>query len=64
MRAKVTKRGVLIPRKHLNGIRQVEIRKENNGILVVPVSDNPILQLGRRPISSVDDASEFHDHYV
>lgn len=64
MRAKVTKQGVLIPRKHFKGIRQVEIRRARNGILVVPIADDPILQLGRRPVSSVKDASESHDRYV
>ncbi len=49
----------------LTGIEEVEIRKEGNLIVVVPVSDDPILQLGAHPIAdSVEDASENHDAYI
>ena len=66
MKTRVTSRGVLIPKRLLEGIDEVEIRKENNLILVVPVtSEDPILELGKQPImADVTDASENHDRYL
>lgn len=65
MKTKVTEQGVLVPKKFFKGIKEVEIRKENNLVVVVPVTDDPILQLGRRPVSDdLEDASENHDEYV
>jgi hypothetical protein len=65
MKTKVTGRGVIIPKKFLKGIKEVEIRKENNLVLVVPIIDDPIFQLGSQPISDeVEDASENHDAYI
>ncbi len=67
MRAKVrvTEEGVVVPKEFFAGIEEVEIRKENNLILVVPVSDDPILQLGAQPVAGViEDASENHDQYI
>jgi hypothetical protein len=66
MRTKVTEHGVLIPKNLLEGIDEVEIRKERNVIVVVPVmADDPILDLGRQPVTiDVDDASANHDHYL
>jgi hypothetical protein len=66
MKTRVTEEGVLIPKQLLEGIDEVEIRKEQNVILVVPVLENdPIFQLGRDPIViDVDDASIHHDQYL
>ena len=65
MKAKVTKEGVLVPKKLLKGIEEVEIRKENGLILVVPLTDDPILQLGSAPVEDeIEDASENHDRYI
>jgi hypothetical protein len=66
MRTKVTEHGVLIPKLLLEGIDEVEIRKEQNVIVVVPVTaDDPILGLGKQPITlDVDDASINHDRYL
>ena len=66
MKTKVTEEGVLIPRDFLEGIDEVEIRQEQGGILVIPITANdPILQLGMDPIAEpVDDASEQHDRYL
>ena len=66
MRAKVTKRGVLIPKQFFEGIDEDEIRKEQDLILVVPIhADDPILELGKQPIiGDVDDASVNHDRYL
>ncbi|MDQ3831914.1 MAG: hypothetical protein M3361_22010 [Candidatus Tectomicrobia bacterium] len=66
MRTKVTEHGVLIPKMLLEGIDEVEIRKERNVIIVVPVmADDPILDLGGQPITlDVEDASANHDRYL
>lgn len=65
MKTKVTDQGVIVPKKFLEGIKEVEIRKENNLVLVVPVTDDPIFQLGSQPIcEEIEDASENHDAYL
>ena len=66
MKTRVTDEGVLIPKRLLEGVDEVEIRKENDLILVVPVApDDPILELGKQPIvGDVTDASEKHDRYL
>jgi virulence-associated protein VagC len=65
MKTRVTDRGVLIPKELLIGIDEVEIRKEQNRIVVVPIFVDPILQLGREPIDcDVNDVSDHHDRYL
>jgi len=66
MRTKVSEHGVLIPKTWLEGIEEVEIRKEQSAIIVMPIiPDDPILNLGRHPISlDVEDASVNHDRYL
>jgi virulence-associated protein VagC len=66
VRSKVTKEGVLIPKRLLEGIDEVDIRKEDGAILVVPVNgSDPIFELGKHPISDdLTDASEKHDRYL
>lgn len=66
MRTEVTDQGLLIPKRFLEGIKEVEIRKENGVILVVPLPlKDPILQLGQDPIDDdVTDASVEHDRYI
>jgi hypothetical protein len=63
MKVKVTEDGVLIPKNFLEGVTDVEIRKENGLILVVPLADDPILQLGSQPVED-EDAVGNHDLYV
>ena len=66
MRTKVTENGVNIPKAWLEGIDEVEIQKEQNTIIVVPVqADDPIRALGTQPIIlDVEDASLHHDRYL
>ncbi len=66
MRAKVTQEGIIIPKRLLEGVDEVEIRQERNVILIVPVGKaDPILTLGTEPISlEMEDASLNHDHYL
>ena len=66
MKTKVTEKGLVIPKHLLEGIDEVEIRKEQNMILIVRViANDPILELGTQPIlGDVSDSSVNHDHYL
>ena len=66
MKTKVTEQDLVIPQNLLKGIEEVEIRKEQNMILIVPViANDPILELGTQPIvGDVSDASVNHDRYL
>ena len=65
MKTKVTEQGVVVPKKFFKGIKEVEIRKDDGVILVVPVSEDPILALGSQPIADeITDASRHHDRYL
>ena len=66
MRTQVTEQGIFIPKQMLEGVKEVEIRKEKSVIVIVPISDeDPILQFGKDPIEDVvTDASVNHDKYL
>ncbi len=66
MKAKVTEQGLLIPKELLEGMEDVEICREENGIRVVPIiGDDPIFQLGREPATlGIEDAATNHDRYL
>jgi virulence-associated protein VagC len=66
MKAKVTKRGVMIPKKMLAGAEEVEIRSQDHRIVISPLSkSDPISNLGKQPVEcGVPDASEHHDGYL
>ncbi len=66
MKAKVTEKGVMIPKALLGGVTEVEILKENSQILVVPIiKEDPIFQIGKHPVAcNITDASEKHDNYL
>jgi len=63
MKTKVSSRGLVIPREMLADVEEVEILKENNRIVISPVTKvDPILGLGKNPVCwGVSDASERHD---
>ncbi len=43
MKVKVTEKGVVVPKELLNGVDEVDIRKENNLIVIIPkTKDDPI----------------------
>ena len=62
----VTAQGVLIPRQLVEGIEEVELKKENGVITLVPtVQNDSIWNLGKDPIEcDISDASEQHDKYL
>jgi virulence-associated protein VagC len=66
MKTKVSENGVLIPKDLLTGITEVDIRKQNGVIIVIPVGkDDPIYDIGKEPVvCGVSDASENLDKYL
>ncbi|HEX9930496.1 MAG TPA: hypothetical protein VGB02_18305 [Pyrinomonadaceae bacterium] len=66
MKTEVTEEGIMIPKQFLEGVKEVEIRKEKNYILVIPLSgEDPILRFGKNPVSDeITDASVNHDEYI
>jgi hypothetical protein len=66
MKAKVGEQGLLLPKDLFGSIDEVEIRKDNDVITIVPVSgDDPIFGLGKNPVPcGVPDGSECHDRYL
>ncbi len=66
MKAQVTSDGLIVPKKMLKGVQEVDIRKEGDLIFIVLLSSNdPITQLGKSPITDeINDASEHHDNYI
>lgn len=65
LKTKVTEQGVILPKKFFRGIKEVEVQRKKNAILVVPIEDDPIFQLGSNPIAEeIKDASVNHDIYL
>ena len=75
IKTKVTAQGVLIPRQLLEGIEEVEIKKENDVITIMPTEQmnsngshsqlGLIWNLGENPVEcGISDASEQHDKYL
>src|SRR2546430_82936 len=66
MKARVTSKGLNIPKRLLAKVSEVENRKKNGVIVVTPTGkDDPIWNLGKEPVSSdITDASENHDRYI
>ena len=66
MKARVTETGVVVPKDLLLGIEEVEIRKTDNVVIIVPTAkSDPILALGQNPVKcGAPDASEQHDRYL
>jgi virulence-associated protein VagC len=66
MRTKVTADGLLIPKRLLEGVEEVEIRQEQGILVIVPVTDpDPLLTWGTEPIDlEIADAAVRHDDYL
>lgn len=67
MKVSVKENGVLIPKRMLKGVREVEIRKERNLMVVksTALTNDPIAKLGKLPIQSgATDACVNHDEYL
>lgn len=65
MKTEVTEQGVNVPKHLLGEAKEVEIRQENNMILIIPLSEDPILRFGKNPVrDEITDASVNHDEYI
>lgn len=67
MKAQVKEKGLLIPKRLLKGVKEVEILKGKGRMIVLPVPspNDPLFKLGKRPIKTgLADASEHHDVYL
>ena len=66
MKAKVTEAGVVIPKKLLKNVKEVEIRKEHDIIVVLPTDKkDTIYKLATNPVPcKIHDASENPDKYL
>ena len=67
MKAVVGDAGVLIPRRMLRGVKEVEIRKQGRNIVVEPAEreTDPVFGLGEHPVrSGARDGAESHDAHV
>ena len=66
MKARVTEKGVVVPKDFFQGVEEVEIRKTDHVVVIVPTTKrNPILTLGQNPVEcGAPDAAERHDRYL
>jgi virulence-associated protein VagC len=65
MKATVSEQGILIPKKYLEGAREVDIRVEQGSVIITPITTDPIKQLGKHPVTvDINDASKEHDKYI
>jgi virulence-associated protein VagC len=67
MKIKVTEQGALIPKDFLVGVKEVEVRRENNLLIISPTieEEDPTWDLGEDPIYfEVADDSENYGAYL
>jgi hypothetical protein len=66
MKARVTKEGVVIPKRLLRDVEEVDIRREGNVVILIPRNRrDPIYRLGVNPVAcNAPDASEDLDKYL
>lgn len=66
MKIEVTEQGVIIPKSFLEGVKEVDVRREDDCIIVVPVpAEDPIFRIGKNPVEGgVSDASVNLDRYL
>jgi virulence-associated protein VagC len=68
MKVRVTHEGVLIPKRMLIDVDEVDIRKEQRNIVVTPTTQatlDPIFRLGTSPVDDdITDGAARHDHYI
>ncbi len=66
MKIEVTEQGVVIPKSLLEGVKEVDVRKEDDRIVVIPIPlDDPIFRFGKNPVKdTITDASVNLDKYI
>lgn len=64
-KAKVTQQGLVLPKEMLGDVEEVEIKKEDDRIVIYLRSGDPILNLGKHPVvCGTPDGSKNHDQYL
>lgn len=65
-KTRVTEHGVIIQREWFSGVEEVEVRRQNGAIVIVPLlSGDPIDSLGKHPVDDeLTDASTNADGYL
>ena len=52
MKTRISEQGLLIPKQWFEGVEEVEVRRENDRIVIVPLGvEDPIHKLGKQPIT-------------
>lgn len=66
MQATVTEKGIVIPKEFLEGINKVEIVREGDRIVIVPVvQEDPLWNIGSEPVTcGTPDASQNLDQHL
>ena len=67
MKAIVTGPGVLIPRRMLRGVKEVEIRQDGRNVVVQPAASesDPLFGLGQHAVrTGVAGGAEHHDAHL
>ncbi|MGW8257586.1 MAG: hypothetical protein ACWGMZ_08885 [Thermoguttaceae bacterium] len=66
MKSKVSSLKLPVPDEWLEGVEEVEIRREKDAIIIVPLrEEDPIHALGSQPVKlGLTDASANHDAYL
>jgi virulence-associated protein VagC len=66
VKTRVTEQGIIIPREMLEGLDEVEIRRQDGMIIIEPASARDrIFDIGKNPIDAdITDASVNHDQYI
>lgn len=66
MKLKVTEQGVLIPKELLGESQEVELIRQEDQIIIIPVSkQTSIWDLGKNPVEcDVKDGAINHDRYL
>jgi len=67
MKATVSKEGVLVPKEMLEGAKEVDIRKEQDRIVLIPLKQriDPIFKLGKNPVDTgINNGAVQHDKHL
>jgi len=67
MKATVGKEGVLVPKDMLEGANEVDIQKERDRIVLIPIKQqtDPIFKMGKKPVDTgIANGSVQHDQHL
>ena len=65
MKTTVSEQGLIVPKKYLEGINEVDIRVEHGIVMITPIDDDPIKKFGSQPVTlGISNTSELHGKYI